>query len=80
VNSQNISKAGSEANLDIQYTVGLATGVPTYFLSVGEKFQDGNLDGVLDTVNFVLGESTIPHVMTTSYGTNEDDLSPALAK
>ncbi|KAI1783842.1 Pro-kumamolisin, activation domain-containing protein [Ganoderma leucocontextum] len=32
------SDAGIEANLDIQYTVGVATGVPTVFISVGDQF------------------------------------------
>ena len=31
--------------LDIQYTVGLATGVPTTFISVGNDFHDGDLNG-----------------------------------
>ncbi|KAK0192116.1 family S53 protease-like protein [Armillaria mellea] len=33
-NVQSASQAGIEANLDIQYTVGVATGVPTFFISV----------------------------------------------
>jgi tripeptidyl-peptidase-1 len=32
-NSQTLSNAGVEADLDIQYTVGLATDVPTVFIS-----------------------------------------------
>jgi tripeptidyl-peptidase-1 len=85
-------------DLDIQYTVGLATNVPTYFISgkshlilislyhrltsvlVGEQNQDGDLDGFLDTVNFLLGESAPPQVLTTSYGPNEGDVSRALTK
>ena len=50
---------GIEANLDIQYTVGVATGVPTVFISVGEQYQDGNLEGFLDVINFLLDEDTL---------------------
>ncbi|KAF7365748.1 Family S53 protease [Mycena venus] len=76
---QTASKAGVEANLDIQYTVGVATGVPVFFVSVGENFQDGDLEGFLDIVNFLLGEENVPLVMTTSYGQNENTISKSLA-
>jgi tripeptidyl-peptidase-1 len=79
-NPQTSSQAGVEADLDVQYTIGVATGVPTQFLSVGENFQDGDLEGFLDTVNYVTSESVIPTVMTTSYGQDESTISRALAK
>ncbi|KAI1786392.1 family S53 protease [Ganoderma leucocontextum] len=78
-NSQD-SDAGIEANLDIQYTVGVATGVPTVFISVGDQFQDGDLEGFLDVVNFLLDEDAPPYVMTTSYGQNENTISRKLAQ
>ncbi|KAJ6622550.1 family S53 protease [Mycena sp. CBHHK59/15] len=78
-NSQGASAAGIEANLDVQYTVGVATGVPVYFVSVGDNYQDGDLEGFLDIVNFLSGEDDVPQVMTTSYGENESDMSEALA-
>ena len=67
-------------NLDIQYTVGLASGVPTTFISVGENFHDGDLGGFLDIINSLLSESNPPQVLTTSYGDNESDISRSLAK
>jgi len=79
VNTQTRADAGIEANLDIQYTVGVATGVPTTFISVGNNFQDGALEGFLDIINFLLGESNPPHVLTTSYGQNENTISRNLA-
>ncbi len=79
-NTQTRADAGIEANLDIQYTVGVATGVPTTFISVGNNFQDGALEGFLDIINFLLGESNPPHVLTTSYGQNENTISRNLAK
>ena len=78
-NPQSGSEAGVEANLDIQYTVGVATGVPTVFISVGDDFQDGDLEGFLDVVNALLDEDTPPYVLTTSYGQNEDTISQNIA-
>ncbi|KAF8195013.1 family S53 protease-like protein [Pholiota molesta] len=78
-NPQSSSQAGIEANLDIQYTVGIASGVPTTFISVGDNFQDGNLEGFLDIINSLLAETSPPQVLTTSYGQNENTISAALA-
>ncbi|EED77904.1 family S53 protease-like protein [Postia placenta Mad-698-R] len=78
-NSQTAQDAGTEANLDTQYTVGLATGVPTTFISVGEKNQDGDLGGFLDIMNFLLNENDPPAVLTTSYGDNEDAIPVGMA-
>lgn len=66
-------------NLDIQYTVGIASGVPTTFISVGENNSDG-LDGFLDIINSLLGETSPPNVLTTSYGFDEGELSVSAAK
>ncbi|KAH8111217.1 family S53 protease [Phellopilus nigrolimitatus] len=78
-NSQDPASAGVEANLDIQYTVGVASGVPTTFISVGDNFKDGALNGFLDITNFLLKESNPPQVLSTSYGQNENTMSRALA-
>ncbi|KAF8898196.1 subtilisin-like protein [Mucidula mucida] len=78
VNTQDPGLAGVEANLDIQYTVGLATGVPTVFISVGEDNQDG-LGGFLDIATFLIGQEAPPTVLTTSYGFDEDALEPDAA-
>lgn len=80
LNPQGFIFAGTEADLDIQYTVGVASGVPTTFISVGELNKDGALGGFLDIINFLLGESNPPQVLTTSYGQNEDTISSNLAK
>lgn len=65
-------------NLDIQYTVGLASGVPTTFISVGDNYTD-DLDGFLDIINLLLSDAQPPQVLTTSYGQNENSISQALA-
>ncbi|KAJ7932752.1 subtilisin-like protein [Mycena leptocephala] len=78
-NSQTLSQAGIEADLDIQYTVGLATGVPVTFVSVGDRTQDGADEGFLDIINAMIAEAAPPQVLTTSYGFNtEADLSKTL--
>ncbi|KIJ52725.1 hypothetical protein M422DRAFT_25806 [Sphaerobolus stellatus SS14] len=78
-NPQAASDAGLEANLDIQYTIGVASGVPTTFISVGSNVQDDALNGFLDIINFLLNETAPPQVLTTSYGQNENTISRALA-
>ncbi|KAJ6556721.1 Pro-kumamolisin, activation domain-containing protein [Mycena sp. CBHHK59/15] len=80
VNTQTRSQAGIEANLDTQYTIGVATGVPITFISVGESNTDG-VDGFLDIITKLISEATgtRPNVLTTSYGFDESDLSRAVA-
>ena len=51
----------SPQNLDIQYTVGVATGVPTIFITVGENNSDG-VDGFIDIINALNAESAPPQV------------------
>ncbi|KAJ7659453.1 family S53 protease-like protein [Mycena rosella] len=75
-NPQGPDEAGVEANLDIQYTTGIATGVPIQFLSVGGfDFPTA----LLDTTTFLDGVESPPTVMTTSYGTTESDLGNSMA-
>ncbi|KAJ7659446.1 subtilisin-like protein [Mycena rosella] len=79
-NPQDPAAAADEADLDTQYTVGIATGVPVQFLSVG-----GVIDGpgfsasLLDTTTFLDGVENPPSVMTTSYGDNEDHFGSSVA-
>ncbi|KAI0828483.1 subtilisin-like protein [Trametes gibbosa] len=69
----------SEGELDIQYTVGIATNVPVTYYFSGEDFQDGDLEGLLDEANVILSEDNPPKVLTTSYGLpSETDMSFAL--
>ena len=80
-NDQTPANAGVEANLDIQYTVGVATNVPTTFVTVGTQNQDGNDGGFLDIINALLNETSPPKVLTTSYGFDvESDLSLSLTE
>lgn len=64
----------------MQYTIGLASNVPNIFISVGDQTNDGDLFGFLDIINFLLEQENPPHVLTTSYGSDEVGVSRALAE
>ncbi|KAL7277316.1 subtilisin-like protein [Trametes coccinea BRFM310] len=73
----------TEASLDIQYTVGVATNVPVTFISVGENTNDGALDGFLDIITTLTKQDNPPLVLTTSFGFDETPFSeqaPELAE
>ncbi|CCM03028.1 uncharacterized protein FIBRA_05145 [Fibroporia radiculosa] len=74
----NPNDPGVEADLDTQYTIGLATDVPVTFASVGESADDGT-GGFLLTAQYFINSDTYPSVMTTSYGTNENEISSKVA-
>jgi tripeptidyl-peptidase I len=81
--SQDPSLAGIEANLDIQYTVGLALGVNITFLAVESELNDVSFENaLLDTTNYLLGlgDDEIPGVLSTSYGNDEDRMEPGVAR
>ncbi|KAJ6505281.1 family S53 protease-like protein [Mycena sanguinolenta] len=72
-----------EANLDVEYTVGLATGVPVEFLSVGGPADSNLTDFVtafLDTNTFLEGLDNPPSVVSISYGIMEDQSESFVAK
>ncbi|KAJ7432130.1 family S53 protease [Mycena galericulata] len=71
-------KSDLEAQLDVQYTIGVATGVPVTFLSVGSSNHDG-LGGFLNVVNFLNSTANPPTVMTTSYNNDENRVPKSLA-
>ncbi|KAJ7685962.1 family S53 protease [Mycena rosella] len=77
-NDQTLDDAGIEADLDIEYTVGIAGGVPVTFISVGDDSVD-DVDGFIDIVNSILAEPSGITVLTTSYAFNEEDLPISLA-
>ncbi|RDX46442.1 subtilisin-like protein [Lentinus brumalis] len=68
----------SEGELDIQYTVGLATNVPVDYVMVGVKWQDDGLNGFFDEVNYLLSMEHPPQTLSTSYGYPESSMSFAL--
>ncbi|KAJ7916826.1 subtilisin-like protein [Mycena leptocephala] len=72
-----------EADLDVEYTVGVATGIPVEFLSVGGRpdsnFSDLATD-LLDTNTFLAGVDNPPSVVTTSYGPMENQFESSVAR
>ncbi|KAJ7348352.1 subtilisin-like protein [Mycena albidolilacea] len=72
-----------EADLDVEYTIGLATGVPVEFLSVGGRpdsiFSDFAI-ALLDTNTFLDGVDNPPSVVTTSYTAMENGFESSVAK
>ncbi|KAJ7152457.1 family S53 protease-like protein [Mycena filopes] len=79
-NPQGPGIASAESDLDIQYTVGIATGVPVQFLSVGGGLSiPGFVTSLLDTTVYLDGVENPPAVMSTSYIPVESDIGISLA-
>lgn len=82
-NPQKGYDAGIEANLDIQYTTGIASGVPISFVSVGPTDTETDKEffvALQDEANALLTMKTPPTVLTSSYSLNENLISQSLAK
>lgn len=65
-----------EADLDMEYTMGVATGVPVTFLT-SENFD--LTSAMIDTAAVIGNYSKPPSVVTTSYAGDEDGFSESLA-
>jgi tripeptidyl-peptidase-1 len=76
-NPQDPSQAGGEANLDIQYTVGLVNDGPVNFISSGSP---GTISGVINVANSWLNQQRTPTVVSISYGFNEKEVNQSSAK
>ncbi|KAI0716525.1 family S53 protease [Earliella scabrosa] len=70
----------NEATMDIQYTVGLATSVPTTFASVAPRSGGIFLDQLLDEVGQFLRQDSPPSVLSTSYVFHETPQIEQLAR
>lgn len=53
----------------MQYAVGLATNVPTTYISAGNPSLQ--VSEFLDMANFLLAQETVPTVLSLSYAANE---------
>ncbi|KAK7053680.1 family S53 protease-like protein [Favolaschia claudopus] len=71
-----------EANLDIQYTLGLVTGVPVQFLSVETPSTEveGVATAFLETSLYLEGLENPPSVVTTSYAPTETDFGESMTR
>ncbi|KAG0236470.1 hypothetical protein BGW42_003376 [Actinomortierella wolfii] len=75
-NPQDPNTAGIEANLDIQYTVGVASGVPVIFISSGMA----TMQAFINLADHLLQMPSPPTVISISYGFDEDVVSPPEAQ
>ncbi|KAK7053676.1 family S53 protease-like protein [Favolaschia claudopus] len=70
-----------EANLDVEWAISLATGVPLQFLSVGATSPDESLTkGFIETNIYLEGLENPPSVVTTSYAPNEREIDASVAR
>lgn len=67
-------------DFDIQYSVGLATGVPATLLTSANKSRGIILQDLMDMVDFLLAQEEPPLVVTTSYLFTEADVGNELAQ
>lgn len=69
-------------NIDVQYTVGLVSGIPEVFVTVGNAVDSNAefINEMLDFANALLDEKEPPQTISTSYGADETDATPAIAK
>ncbi|KZT71785.1 hypothetical protein DAEQUDRAFT_755611 [Daedalea quercina L-15889] len=80
---QGSNSTSVEGNLDMQWTIGLATNVTVKFISVSNvTIPDGDefAEYLIDTATYMLGLDSPPTVMPTSYGVNEESVSEKLAQ
>ncbi|KAF9025365.1 subtilisin-like protein [Hymenopellis radicata] len=79
VNDQ--SQAGSEANLDVQYTVGISAPTKNHW-GLAPGYQPDALlptnmnEPYLDWLEFILAQDKVPQTITTSYADHEQTLGP----
>ncbi|KAK7470304.1 hypothetical protein VKT23_001735 [Stygiomarasmius scandens] len=79
LNDQNLSNAGVEANLDVQFAFGLSFPTPgTYWSTAGRPpfipdlgLTENTNEPYNDWLDFVLAQPELPFVISTSYGESE---------
>ncbi|KAJ3551509.1 hypothetical protein NM688_g4667 [Phlebia brevispora] len=77
-NLQDPDETGLEANIDVQYTVGIASGVPVTFLPIGETpTRSKDFDALYI---YLLNQKERPSVISISYGFEEDDVSLSISR
>ncbi|KAK2463913.1 hypothetical protein APHAL10511_004085 [Amanita phalloides] len=87
INSQNKSKAGIEANLDVQFAFGLTHPIPATFYSTAGRppYHPDTLtptntnEPYADWLDFVLAHDDVPSVISTSYGDDEQTVPKSYA-
>ncbi|KZV66414.1 subtilisin-like protein [Peniophora sp. CONT] len=87
-NSQNISEAGQEADLDVQYAFGLTYPTPGAYWSVGGSppFQpdtntpENRNEPYADWLDYILAQDEIPQTISSSYADDEQTVPQAYAQ
>ncbi|KAJ7023906.1 family S53 protease [Mycena alexandri] len=82
INNQLPAGVGIGADINTQYAVGLATGVPVAFISTGTG-STGTIDvfsGLLDQSNYLLSLPQPPQTVVLGYSVFETDMPPQLAE
>ncbi|KAG7098096.1 hypothetical protein E1B28_000070 [Marasmius oreades] len=88
INSQNLSEAGAEANLDVQFAFGLSFPIKSTFWSTAGRppFKpdatepENSNEPYNDWLDFVLAQEEIPLVISTSYGEAEQTVPKNYAR
>ncbi|KAJ7156531.1 family S53 protease [Mycena crocata] len=78
INNQLPFGAGLEADPDMQYAVGLATGVPVTFISTGTIVNDA-LTEFLDQAHYLISLERPPQTILNNFGGLESQVSPQIA-
>ncbi|KAF9478384.1 tripeptidyl peptidase A [Pholiota conissans] len=87
LNTQNLSQAGDEANLDVQFAFGISNPVPaTFFSTAGRppfnpdvRTTTNTNEPYSDWLDFILKQENPPHVISTSYGDDEQTVPQSFA-
>ncbi|KAH8977866.1 tripeptidyl peptidase A [Lactarius hatsudake] len=88
LNNQTLGDAGAEADLDVQFALGISFPTPGTFYSTGgsppfnpdaDTPTDTN-EPYLDWLNFILAQPKIPQVISTSYGDDEQTVPVDFAR
>ncbi|KAH9059745.1 tripeptidyl peptidase A, partial [Lactarius vividus] len=88
LNNQTLGDAGAEADLDVQFALGISFPTPGTFYSTGgrppfnpdaDTPTDTN-EPYLDWLDFVLAQPKIPQVISTSYGDDEQTVPVDFAR
>ncbi|KAF8239071.1 subtilisin-like protein [Tricholoma matsutake] len=88
LNDQNLSLAGIEANLDVQFAFGLSHPIPATFYSTGgsppfkpDVLSPNNTnEPYQEWLDFVLSNLTTPLTISTSYGDDEQTVPESYAR
>ncbi|KAI9434428.1 subtilisin-like protein [Lactarius indigo] len=79
LNNQTLAEAGAEANLDVQFALGISFPTPGTFYSTGGRAPfikdvhtlNATNEPYGDWLDFILAQNSIPQVISTSYGDDE---------